>query len=79
MVNEPLEQGNSFHIDVSSKRRSRGIGNSMTPQAILERLQIMSDLSRACQELGQAKRIGKVQDISDGQVGNNRVDRSEST
>ena len=77
-MNEPIEQGNSFPTDIRSKCRSRGIGNSMTPKAILERLQIMSDLSRACQELGQAKRIGKVKDISDGSVTSNRVDRSET-
>lgn len=78
-MNEPLEHGNSLSTDIHSKRRSRGIGNSMTPEAIMERLQIMSDLSRACQELGQAKRIGKVIDISDGSITSNRVDRSETS
>ena len=78
-MNEPLDKGSSFYLDIRSKCRSRGIGNSMTPKVILERLQIMSDLSRACQELGQAKRIGKVKDISDGSVTSNRVDRSETT
>ena len=35
----------------------------MRPAAILERLKIMSDLSLACQALGQAKRIGKTADV----------------
>lgn len=78
-MNEPLEQDKSHSSDIRSKRRSRGISNSMTPEAIWERLQIMSDLSRACQELGQAKRIGKVMDISDGSITSNRVDRSETS
>ena len=42
-----------------SKSRSRGISVDMSPAAILERLKIMSDLSRACQALGQAKGLGK--------------------
>ena len=46
---------------------------------IMKRLQIMSDLSRACQELGQAKRIVKVNDISDGNVTSNYINRSETT
>ncbi|HAC91654.1 MAG TPA: hypothetical protein DCF63_13660 [Planctomycetaceae bacterium] len=46
-----------------TKNRSRNFGKSMTAEAILERLQTMSDLSRFCHELGQAKRIGKVNEL----------------
>ena len=45
----------------TTKNRSRGFSSQMTPESIGERLQIMSDLSRACNELGRAKRIGKIE------------------
>lgn len=35
----------------------------MRPAAILERLKIMRDLSRVCQALGQAKRIGMTAEV----------------
>lgn len=49
--------------DPDPKSRSRGISIDMSSAAILERLKIMSDLSRACQALGQAKRLGKTLEI----------------
>ncbi len=50
--------------DYDFKTLSRGISVDMRPEAILQRLQIMSDLSRACQVLGQAKRLGRTAEIS---------------
>jgi hypothetical protein len=55
----PLKPSTERHLD-ELKRLSRGINTEMTPEAIRERLQIMSDLSRACMELGRAKPAGKV-------------------
>lgn len=59
-------------IEPDPKSRSRGIGIDMSPAAIQERLKIMSDLSRGCQALGQAKRIGKASDAGPQSKSNRR-------
>ena len=42
---------------VDTKKISRGISADMSPQAVSRRLQICSDLSAACRELGKAVAI----------------------
>lgn len=42
---------------VDAKKISRGISTDMSPEAVTHRLQICSDLSAACRELGKAKVI----------------------
>ncbi len=39
---------------VDTKKISRGISADMSPEAVSRRLQICSDLSAACRELGKA-------------------------
>jgi hypothetical protein len=63
MMSKPLDSQSVQTGCDSMKKLSRGISACMTPEAILERLQIMSDLSRWCQELGQAQWIGKANDV----------------
>jgi|GEM_PF-3167923 len=46
---------------IDAKKISRGISTDMSPEAVTRRLQICSDLSAACRELGKAEVIdGKV-------------------
>lgn len=63
MVNENLAPGDIMPADLQSKQKSRVFNPDMRPGAILERLQTMSDLSRACQMLGRAERLGKSTEI----------------
>lgn len=42
------------------KRRSRGISDDMSPDAIARRLDIVNELHRVWQTLRQARRIGPV-------------------
>ncbi|MDP1560513.1 MAG: hypothetical protein Q8M16_03865 [Pirellulaceae bacterium] len=60
---EPLHSGDQQPNNTDLKTRSRGVSTDMSSAAILERLKIMSDLSRACQALGQAKRVGKTLEL----------------
>ena len=54
MKNEP--------IDVKSA--SRGVSSDMSPEAVSRRLQICSDLSDACRELGKAQLVAAVESDS---------------
>lgn len=64
-MNDPQNPAASPLLSDPTKKLSRCINTSMTSEAILERLQTMSELSRFCFQLGQARRIGKVSDLLD--------------
>jgi hypothetical protein len=69
MINENLTPGDIIPADLQSKQKSRVFNPDMRPEAILERLQTMSDLSRACQMFGRAKRLGKSMEIDRASIG----------
>ena len=48
------------------KKRSRGVGRDMSPEAISRRLDIASELYELAKSLGNAKRIGSVENHSGG-------------
>ena len=56
------------HEQSDAKKISRGISTDMSPEAATRRLQICSDLSAACRELGKAKVIDGAVDTADGQL-----------
>jgi hypothetical protein len=62
-MNESPIPSSSAHPSDATKKLSRCISHNMAPQAILDRLQAMSDLSNFCYELGQSKRIGKASEL----------------
>ena len=63
MINENLTPGDIIPADLPAKQKSRVFNPDVRPEAILERLQTLRDLSRACQMLGRAKRLGKSTEI----------------
>ena len=54
MKNEPID----------AKSASRGVSSDMSPEAVSRRLQICSDLSDACRELGKAQLVAAVESDS---------------
>jgi len=45
------------------KNKSRGYSRDMSPEAIAQRLDIVTEMNRVCGDLGKARVIGRIADL----------------